>query len=258
MAVQHNNSVARAFAILDLFTETRPHLTAGEVARELSLNNATAHRFLHSLAATGALVPVSRGMYRLGYLFIDLARWVTSHKMLADIVQPVLDRVAETVNESAMASVFESGVVVCLATTVPKRHLFVDLRPGMRLEAHRTSQGKIWLTHLNEREFTRALDGMPLVGLTERTITDRTALEREIATAREQGYAINDGKREEGLRTIAVPVIGPDGRMVTGLSVYGPAARIKNEALQQAHAALKQGARDLIDILYGTDIARTG
>ncbi|MEI2387007.1 IclR family transcriptional regulator [Breoghania sp. JC706] len=253
MAVQHNNSVARAFAILDLFSESRPHLTAGDVARALSLNNVTAHRFLHSLEAVGALVPVSRGTYRLGHLFVDLARRVTSHQALAETAQPVLDWVAETLNESAMASVFEGGSVVCLATTKPKRHLFVDLRPGMRLEAHCTSQGKIWLASLDDKTLARVLDQMPLKGLTGRTITERPRLEREIATVREQGYAINDGEREEGLRTIAVPVLGRDGRMITGLSVYGPASRIDNRALEAAHAALKQAASRLVDALYGAN-----
>ncbi|PTW60970.1 IclR family transcriptional regulator [Breoghania corrubedonensis] len=251
MAVQHNNSVARAFAILEMFSESRPHLTAGDVARELSLNNVTAHRFLHSLEAAGALVPVSRGTYRLGHLFVDLARRVTSHQALAETAQPVLDWVAETLNESAMASVFEGGSVICLATTKPKRHLFVDLRPGMRLEAHCTSQGKVWLASLDDKALSRALDQMPLVGLTERTITDRALLEREIESVREQGYAINDGEREEGLRTIAVPVVGRDGRMITGLSVYGPASRINNEALEHAHAALTEAARKIVDALYG-------
>lgn len=256
MAVQHNNSVARAFAILDLFSEARPHLTAGDVSRELSLNNVTAHRFLHSLEAVGALVAVSRGTYRLGHLFVDLARRVTSHTVLANAAQPVLDWIAGTINEGAMATVFEGGTVVCLATTMPKRHLFVDLRPGMRLEAYCTSQGKVWLASLDDKTLARVLDQMPLKGLTERTITDRGLLEREIACVREQGYAINDGEREEGLRTIAIPVLGRDGRMITGLSVYGPTSRINNEAIERARGVLREASRRLLEALYGQGAMR--
>ncbi len=256
MATQHNNSVARAFAILDLFSESRPHLSAGDVAQELSLNNVTAHRFLHSLEAAGALVPVSRGTYRLGHLFVDLARRVTSHRALAETVQPVLDRVSDRLNESAMATVFEGDTVICLATTVPKRHLFVDLRPGMRLEAYCTSQGKVWLASLETKTLTKLLDQMQLKGLTSRTITSRDMLEQEIVAVREQGYAINDEEREEGLRTIAVPVVGHDGQMITGLSVYGPVTRMNNEALELAHAALREAADELVDALYGRNARR--
>lgn len=204
MAVQHNNSVARAFAILDLFTESRPHLTARDVARELDLNNVTAHRFLHSLESVGALVPVSRGTYRLGHLFVDLARRVNSHKVLADAVQPVLDWIVETINEGTIASIFEGDSVVCLATALPNRSLFVDVRPGMRLEAHCTSHGKVWLASFDEKTLNKLLDELPFPALTERTITQREALERELQAVRTQGYAINDGEREDGLRRKSV------------------------------------------------------
>ena len=65
MATQLNNSVARAFAILEMFTERRSQVTAGDVARELGLNAVTAHRFLRSLESVGAIVAETRGTYRL-------------------------------------------------------------------------------------------------------------------------------------------------------------------------------------------------
>ncbi|AXS40380.1 IclR family transcriptional regulator [Breoghania sp. L-A4] len=251
MAVQHNNSVARAFAILDLFTENRPHLTARDVAHELDLNNVTAHRFLHSLESVGALVPVSRGTYRLGHLFVDLARRVTSHKVLADAVQPVLDWIVETINEGTMAAIFETNSVVCLATSLPRRHLFVDVRPGMRLEPYCTSHGKVWLASLDDKTLDKVLAEMPFVAMTERTITRRETLERELQAVRAQGYAVNDGEREEGLRTVAIPVRGRDGALVTSLSVYGPTSRMTNEAITEAKTVLFQAARRLDQALYG-------
>lgn len=251
MAVQHNNSVARAFAILDLFTENRPHLTARDVATELDLNNVTAHRFLHSLEAVGALVPVSRGTYRLGHLFVDLARRVTSHKVLSDAVQPILDWIVDTINEGTMATIFEGNDVICLATALPRRHLFVDIRPGMRLEAHCTAHGKVWLANLDEKTLARALEQMPFAALTERTITNPATLERELDAVRTQGYAINDGEREEGLRTVAIPVYGRDGGILTSLSVYGPTSRMTNDAITSAKDVLFTAAERLDAALYG-------
>lgn len=251
MAVQHNNSVARAFAILGLFSENRPHLTARDVARELDLNNVTAHRFLHSLEAVGALVPVARGTYRLGHLFVDLARRVTSHKVLAEAVQPVLDWVVETINEGTMATIFEGNSIVCLATALPRRHLFVDIRPGMRMEPYCTSHGKVWLASFDDKTLDKILSAMPLKAMTERTITNRATLEREIQAVRKQGYAINDGEREEGLRTVAIPVLGRDGTMVTSLSVYGPSSRMTNDAITAAKEVLFAAAERLDEALYG-------
>ena len=72
MAQQLNNSVARAFAILRLLGRGRPRITVAEVSAELEINAITAHRFLKTLEAEGALVQVSKGSYRLGYALVDL------------------------------------------------------------------------------------------------------------------------------------------------------------------------------------------
>ncbi|RRJ31817.1 IclR family transcriptional regulator domain-containing protein [Halocatena pleomorpha] len=47
-------------------------------------------------------------------------------------------------------------------------------------------------------------------GLPERTvntITDRDVLHKELATVHEQGYALNDSERIEGMRGIGVPSV---------------------------------------------------
>jgi len=64
VAIQLNNSVARAFAILKLFSETRRTIAAADLVRELDLNAITAHRFLKTLDGEGALVAASKG-YRM-------------------------------------------------------------------------------------------------------------------------------------------------------------------------------------------------
>ncbi len=72
MAQQLNNSVARAFDILRLLGRGRPRLSVADVTRELGLNAITAHRFLKTLEAEGALVQDRKGSYRLGYALVDL------------------------------------------------------------------------------------------------------------------------------------------------------------------------------------------
>ena len=68
-----NNSILRGFAILGLFNDDRPEISAATVSEELGVNAITAHRFLKTLEHVGAVTAVSRGRFRIGYKVIGIA-----------------------------------------------------------------------------------------------------------------------------------------------------------------------------------------
>ena len=70
----------------------------------------------------------------------------------------------------------------------------------------------------------------------------REALE----SVRRNGYAINDQELEIGLRSIAVPIEAPDGRVVAALNVGVQAARISVAEMESRFLpVLRDGAREL-------------
>jgi IclR family pca regulon transcriptional regulator len=249
--MQLNNSVARAFAILDLFCERRPELNARDVATELQLNLVTAHRFLRSLAAVGALVAVARGRYRLGYLFADLGSRVTHGNCLADAAQPVLERVTADINEASMAAILESDMVSCVAVAHSGRTLSVNVRVGTRLDAYCSATGKVWLAHLPRPALQVYFNEVELRPLTARTLVSRGPLEQELEKVRRDGYAVNDGEREDGLRAIAVPVTRRNGEMLAAISLFGPTSRISPEVMDRALVRLRRAAEEIDAALYG-------
>jgi len=252
VAIQLNNSVARAFAILNLFSETRRTITAADLVRELDLNAITAHRFLKTLEGEGALVLASKGHYRLGYMLVDLGRRAEREDDLGQLLQPELDALSASTQEASMATLYQSGMVVCIARGLAQRSLSVDVRVGSRLEAYCTAHGKLWLAFMSGAERTRYLDSVTREARTGTTITDRDALVREIETVATQGYAVNRGEREDGITAIAVPVFGRDGKMVTGLSIFGPTFRISDNTIIASLTALRQAAERAADRLYGS------
>ena len=86
---------------------------------------------------------------------------------------------------------------------------------------------------------TRA--GMP--AQTARTITDPDDLIDALHAIRRDGYAIDEGEQEEGVRCVAVPVRGPDVRMA--VSVSGPDARMTPELVARAVPLLTAASREL-------------
>lgn len=234
MAGQINNSIVRSFAILGLFSEHRTEITSAVVVRELGLNAVTAHRFLKSLEHVGALVSIGRGVYRLGYRLFDLAGQVEAEPHLAMQLQPVLDDLAAAANESAMATRFDGRNVFCIATGLSKHAVAFNARVGARFETHATANGKLWLAELDDAALNRHLATVPRETFSGRTVVSTESLLAEIAVIRERGYAINDGEREPDLRAIAAPVRDTSGRMIAGISVFGPSSRFDRAACDAA------------------------
>ena len=129
--------------------------------------------------------------------------------------------------------------------------MFVDVRVGARMEAYCTAHGKLWLASLSDSELDPYLERVTLARLSPHTITDAKALRVESQEARRRRHALNEGEREEGLRALAVPVNARNGRMLAGLSVFGPESRMTDAFLQRALERLKQAAAAADLALYG-------
>ena len=255
MAQQLNNSVARAFDILRLLGRGRPRLSVADVTRELGLNAITAHRFLKTLEAEGALVQDRKGSYRLGYALVDLGDRARDEDRLGQWLQPVLDDLTADLGEASMATIYQSGMVVCIARAMPPRSLSVDIRVGDRLEAYCTAHGKMWLAHVSASERARYLDSVRLDAMTGRTITHRAQLQDEIDTSRQRGFSFNLGEREDGITAVAAPVLVDSGRMVAGLSVFGPSSRMDLAAMKRAQKPLVWATEQARLVLYGKSVS---
>lgn len=251
MVTQLNGSVVKAFDVLGLLREDRTEISTSEVSDELDLNFVTAHRFLRTLEHVGALVAVSKGRYRLSYVFVDLGDRVANGDPLGRILQPVLNAITADLQEASMATSFQSDMVVCIARAMSGRQLSVDIRVGTRLEAWCTAHGKTWLAFMPERQRRHYLDTVERTRFTRNTIAGRDALEEGLTEIAQAGYAVNDGEREDGIRAVAVPLLSRRQKMIAGLSVFGPASRMNDDAMARARDRLRQAADEAGATLYG-------
>ena len=69
--------------------------------------------------------------------------------------------------------------------------------------------------------------------LTRHTVTDVDALLARIAQARRQGWCLVNQELEEGLVSIAAPIVNRAGRMVAALNISGQANRTSAKVMQE-------------------------
>ncbi|MFJ9575993.1 IclR family transcriptional regulator [Streptomyces sp. NPDC101191] len=201
-------AVRRALDVLHSFHDNGPDLSASDLARRLGLSTSTAHRLAKTLLAAGFLEQdPGTARYRLGPAVTELGR-LSYHQRRLHLAAPELRDLAERTGTTADLALRSGSYAVIVAGGA------VTPRTGLRRPLHASALGRVllaWHGHGQQREREYG----PGHGLADEAATPASGSVR----VREQGYVLDDGASELGIRTLAVPVLGRDGhaRFALGL-----------------------------------------
>ncbi len=217
-----------------------------DLARALDLPKTAAHRLLAELARLGWVEqPGADGPYRLTMRLPLLTQRVLHATGLADLAQPVLERVAHESAELARLTVALPDQLVWLAQVqgAPPGLMY---QPTLSdpVRPHATANGKAWLATLPEaRALAIARDaGLGTLCPTPRTLATPAALLADLARIRRRGHAIAAEEAERGVVAIAVAIGAP---VLGTISVAGPLLRLPRARHAALAATLKQAALEL-------------
>ena len=232
-------SLAKGFRVLEAFTAQEPELAMAEVARRAGIDNATAFRFLNTLADIGYVerVPGTR-LFRLSLKVLDLGFNAIAHADLRTRARPILRSLVGTVNEAASVGVLDGGeVLYAERIQAGLTRLGVDIRIGSRVPAYSSAVGHAILAWLPVEAQKRILQMVTRKSLTDTTLTDLDALLARLAHVKAAGYAISDQETVSGLYAIAAPVLDIDGMPMAALSVAAPAFQTTFQDFEATTAA---------------------
>ncbi|HLH74404.1 MAG TPA: IclR family transcriptional regulator [Chloroflexota bacterium] len=245
-AKQVTPSVAKAFRILECFSERRPRLTFAELAEQVDLPPTTLRRLLATLESLDYVQHDPLGLYRLGPRALALSPAALAGYDVRNQALPVLDDLAILTSLNANLGTLYQGrllYLACVSHNVTRRIFSV---PGRLAMAHCTALGKVMLA-------SRPLDEVPSIvalagGLVKRTVHTRTTwedLEAELAQVRERGYAVDDEEVAIGSRCIAAPVRGQSGEVIAALGVNGTTEEIERDRIPELISVVRQSAETL-------------
>lgn len=229
-----NKSVVKAARLLrELAAQPQGGATATTLAKAVAMSRPTAFRLLLSLEQTGLVDRIDNN-YVLGWELARLGRYADPYSGVAQRAQPLLQELADDLNESATLSVAVPNDGLELIAEAYGSHVVVSVTSrsmrGQRFPLHASSTGKVLLAEWG-REYADGALPERLEAFTEETITDRTQLFRELDQVREQGYGIIDNELEEGLLSLSRPVRDPAGELIAILTVNGPRYRLTRERI---------------------------
>jgi IclR family pca regulon transcriptional regulator len=228
------HGLQRGFAVIRAFGADARNLTISDVAGRTSLTRAVARRYLLTLQELGCVVQHGP-RFALTPRILDLGFTYLSTIDVANVAQPIMEEIANTLHESCSAAVLDGDEVVYVARVQAKRIMSINLVVGSRLPAHATSMGKVLLAHLRPEDLDAYLATSPLRMLTNRTITRPDAFRRMLKEVRERGWAFSDQESETGVRTVAAPLFNHANEVEAALNVSAHAARVTMKELKRRY-----------------------
>jgi IclR family acetate operon transcriptional repressor len=233
-------SVERVVDLLELMADTPGEVSLGALAEGSGLPPSTVHRLMGTLVRRGYARRLPSRRYVLGPRLVHLGERAAA--TLGTLARPHLARLVDQIGETANLALLDGDRVV-YAAQVPSRHsvrMFTEV--GARVRLHCTGVGKVLLARRPPEEVRALLARTGLPPRTERTITDPDALLTELRRVAGQGFAVDDGEQEAGVRCLAVPV---PGLVEAALSVSGPEGRLPADALPRLVPVLQAAAAAL-------------
>ncbi|WP_198971561.1 IclR family transcriptional regulator domain-containing protein [Xylophilus sp. ASV27] len=234
-------SFARGLEVIRSFSADAPRQTLTEVAQRAGLTRAGARRILLTLQALGYVESDGR-LFSLTPRILDLGFAYLSSMPMWNLAEPVMEDLVERVKESCSAAVLEGRDIVYVLRVPTHKIMKINLGVGSRLPACFTALGRVLLASLPDEEVEARLHATPRAALTRHTVTEVPGLLARIRQAREQGWCLLDQELEEGLVSIAAPIVDRRGQTIAALNLSAQVNRIGVDAMQQQMLPLLRAA----------------
>jgi IclR family pca regulon transcriptional regulator len=225
-------SFARGLAVLRSFGADAPAQTLSAAAARSGMTRAGARRILLTLQQLGYVEAEGR-LFRLTPKVLELGFAYLSSQPVWRLAQPAMEELVEDVHESCSAAVLDGDDIVYVLRVPANKIMSISLRVGSRLPAHCTSMGRVLLAGLPAPERRVRVERMTLAARTVRTITDHAKLLAVLDQVRRDGHALVHGELEEGLLSLAAPIVNRAGRVVAAINVSAHDQRIAPEEMRQ-------------------------
>jgi IclR family transcriptional regulator, acetate operon repressor len=238
-------SVDNALKLLLLFAE-RKSISVSEVSRLIGVAPSTAHRLLSMLQYYDFISqnPATRS-YEAGSTLITIGLSAVRELDIRSLAQPFMEKLRSEVGETVHLTILQGTHILFIGTVESLQALRVGDRTGMTLPAHCTASGKALLADLPSERLHELYPSERLSGLTLNSLTNREALEHELAQVRERGYATNFEESEPDVSAISAAIRDRMSRLRASLTVSVPSTRLHEDGIGRIAEATIQTATEI-------------
>ncbi len=220
-------ALAKGLRILSLFSNGRSRLRVKEIVDRVGYPMPTVFRLVATLEEEGYLQRTADGAVQPGMAAVSLGFAAIQGLELVRVAEPLLHQLADETGESVNLGVLEGDQVRVLARAQGKpTSLAANVHPGSCVPAVYSSMGKILLASLDPEAFARQITAKSFAAeWGPNAVRSLPALRRQLATARADGYFVQEEEAIPGLSSLAAPIRESGGAVIAALNIAVPATR---------------------------------
>lgn len=213
-------SVQLAIDVLESVAFSEEELGVTQIAERLHVTKGSVHRHLHTLVERGYLAQnPSTSRYRIGPRSRLLTRVAPETDLIALAEEPMRalrDALGHTVVLSEMTP--RGALVVAKITGTSS--IEIGVRSGSELPFHATAQGKVMLAFA-PKPFQERILSKRLETLTDRTVTSRARMEKDLIDIARHGYCSAPEEALLGINAVAAPIFDDHDACIGSLALVG-------------------------------------
>jgi DNA-binding IclR family transcriptional regulator len=239
------SSVAKALLLLEHF-EKHASISVSEAAELLGVAPSSAHRALSTLRESGFIRQQESGRrYEAGQRLLDIAVGALRQVDIREIARPYLNALSKAVPAQIWLNRLDLRRVYTLDMHLTTGVAIAEAGAVSKYPAHTSASGKVLLSHLPRTDLDRLYPQERLEVCTERSVSRKTDLLRELELVRRFDYAVQVGEQLRVSAGVAVPLFGAPGEMLGAIAVTVPAREFDGRTMR-THAVLAREAADSI------------
>jgi DNA-binding IclR family transcriptional regulator len=217
-------------------------ISAAQASKILGISRSTAYRLLVTLKNRGFVeTDEASKRWRFGAQMFSLMGSATPSR-LRSLAEPAMTRIWEQEKETVNLATMIGGQLTYVHILESPRSFRMSAAPGLIAPLHATALGKAFLAFLPPQHRQRALEGLRLVPITEKTVVDMKELVAELNLTAERGWAEEHGETEQGVACAGAAILDATGLPIAGISVSVPEARLTPERMARICMTLRAEA----------------
>ncbi|GLQ34833.1 IclR family transcriptional regulator [Amylibacter marinus] len=242
--VKADGTVGKALEVLDQVAAYGRPVKFSELLQDSPYPKATLFRFLQTLTNQQMLsLDTDTGAYSLGIRLMRLAHAAWKNASLAPIARPFLEQLATEVGEAVHLAQLDNGQVLFVDKLRATDRFETLAQVGHVAPAYCTGVGKAMLAFLAPKRLQIVLQQQSFYKFTTTTKGSADDLSEELAKIRKSGIAFDHEEHEQGINSIAAPILSTNGRIVGAISIASATTRFDTEALKQFRQPLLKTAK---------------
>ncbi len=225
------------FNLIEVLASREESVSLKEISEETGLHPSTAHRILNDLTIGRFVDRPEAGSYRLGMRLLELGNLVKARLSVRDAALQPMRELHKLTQQPVSLSLRQGDEIVYVERAFSERSGMQVVRAiGGHAPLHLTSVGKLFLAAEDPQRVRAYATRTGLAGNTRNSLTQLSALERELVQCRQTGIARDNEELEMGVRCMAAGIYDDQDRLVAGLSISAPADRLDDAWLPKLRA----------------------